>query len=111
LLLLMHAPVVVVVLLLLLHAPVVLLLLHVPVVLLLLLPQEQAHLCFPELSQVELQGLHVILKAQCLHRPQQVIPVDGLALLPLALVAGPAWVSGTFSLVCSHVLGAGVPRF
>ena len=39
---------------------------------------------------VQLEGLDVVLEAERGHGPQQVVAVDGLALLLHALVAGPA---------------------
>mmetsp|Transcript_6719 Transcript_6719/g.24225 ORF Transcript_6719/g.24225 Transcript_6719/m.24225 type:complete len:236 (-) Transcript_6719:121-828(-) len=45
-------------------------------------------LSLSELLQVHLEGLHVVLEAEGGHRPQQVLPIDGFPLLPLALVAG-----------------------
>jgi hypothetical protein len=48
------------------------------------------HLSLPELLQIQLERLHVVLEAQCCDGPQQVVAVDGFALLALALVAGPA---------------------
>ena len=46
-----------------------------------------AHLA--ELLEIQIERLNVWFKAQRGHGPQQVVPVDGLALLLLALVAGP----------------------
>ena len=42
------------------------------------------------LLQVDLEGVHVLLESEGGHGPEQIVPVDGLALLLLALVAGPA---------------------
>ena len=39
---------------------------------------------------LQIEGLNVLLKAERGHRPEQVVDVDDLALLPLALVARPA---------------------
>ena len=46
-----------------------------------------AHLA--EFVEVKLEGLHVVLETEGAHGPQQIISVDGLPLLALALVAGP----------------------
>lgn len=46
-----------------------------------------SHLSVP--VQVHFQWLHVVLKPERAHRPQQVVPVNRLPLLPLALVASP----------------------
>jgi hypothetical protein len=48
------------------------------------------YLSVSELLQIHLQRLDVVFEAQSVHCPQQIIAVDGLALLSLTLVAGPA---------------------
>ena len=42
------------------------------------------------LLQVDLEGVHVLLESEGGHGPEQIVPVDSLALLLLALVARPA---------------------
>ena len=59
------------------------------------------HAHLSELLKVQLQGLHIILKAQRAHRPQQVIPIDRLAFFSLALVTCSV-VSGIGT--CEHAL-------
>jgi len=58
-----------------------------------------------ELVQVDFQRLHILLKAQRAHGPEQVIAVDGFPLLPLALVARPAHARGAST--CPFDLQAG----
>lgn len=44
----------------------------------------------PVLAQVELQDVQVALEPQRIDRPEQILPVDGLALLVFTLLAGLA---------------------
>lgn len=58
----------------------------------------------PELGQVEAQRLQVLVKAQRGHAPQQVVAVDGLALLARALVRRPTRMGAACSTLglCPH---------
>jgi hypothetical protein len=52
------------------------------------IPKHRTHLSV--LLQVHLEGFNVVFKPQRGHGPQQIVAIDGLPLLPLALVTRSA---------------------
>lgn len=56
---------------------------------LLLTTVSKSHDYISVLLQVDLEGVYVLLESERGHGPEQIVPVDCLALLLLALVAGP----------------------